>query len=81
MPRLVGALLWRGVQGWLPFWAARLVITASVIIPDRRRARPRSPAPPLFVSLIFSAGPICILMEVVYRLLRRLQSATSGIIK
>lgn len=79
MPRLVGALLWRGVQGRLPSRAARRVIAASVIIPGRRPAR--RPAPPLFVALIFSAGPICILMEVVYRLLRRLQSATSGIIK
>lgn len=34
-----------------------------------------------FLSLIFSAGPICILMEVVYRLLCCLCRATSGIIK
>lgn len=62
-----------------PLLGRARVITASVITPHPRPAR--RPAPPLFVSLIFSAGPICILMEVVYRLLRRLQSATSGIIK
>lgn len=64
--------------------AAGRIITASVIIPGsrgRRQPGAHGPIRPLFVSLIFSAGPICILMEVVYRLLRCLQSATSGIIK